>query len=116
MSITLRPTADEISDDPDLESLRFTALVYLVLFNALDLLLTRHLLANAPGSREGNGFMALIITSNWAYLVKLGVPIGFGFAKLSAPLMRSTTKWLVAACWIYTAVVLWNLHLVWIRG
>ncbi|MGI8806712.1 MAG: DUF5658 family protein [Acidimicrobiales bacterium] len=93
----------------ELTSLRFLAIVGLVALNALDLMLTRELLAR--GASEANPLMALVIAGTWGIVIKLGVPILAGLRHLTAPLMRKTV---LALCWVnvlYLGVVAWNYHL-----
>ena len=90
----------------ELTRLRFLAVVGLVALNALDLMLTRHLLAQ--GATEANPLMALVIGGGWGIAIKLGVPILAGFRHLTAPLLR---KAVLALCWVnvlYLGVVAWN--------
>ncbi len=92
----------------ELTRLRFLAVVGLVALNALDLILTRHLLAR--GAVEANPLMALVIGGGWGIAIKLGVPILAGWRHLTAPLLR---KAVLALCWVnvlYLGVVAWNLH------
>ena len=93
----------------ELTRLRFLAVVGLVALNALDLLLTRHLLQ--AGGTELNPLMALVIGGSWGVVIKLGLPIVAGLRHLTAPLARKTV---LALCWVnvlYLAVVTWNLHM-----
>jgi len=97
----------------ELDRLRFLAVVGLVALNALDLILTRHLLAR--GATEANPLMALVIGGGWGIAIKLGVPILAGWRHLTAPLLR---KAVLALCWVnvlYLGVVAWNFHILVIR-
>ena len=97
--------AESLGSD-ELIRLRFLAVVGLVALNALDLILTRHLLAQ--GATEANPLMALVIGGGWGIAIKLGVPILAGFRHLTAPLLR---KAVLALCWVnvlYLGVVAWN--------
>ena len=93
----------------ELDRLRFLAVVGLVALNALDLILTRELLAK--GANEANPLMALVIGGGWGIAIKLGVPILAGWRHLTAPLLR---KAVLALCWVnvlYFGVVAWNFQL-----
>jgi hypothetical protein len=92
----------------ELDALRFKAIVGLVLLNALDLILTRRLLG--MGGTEMNPWMALVITSHWGIVIKLGVPALVGFRHLRAPLRRPLVFGLCWMCVLYFGVVLWNAH------
>ena len=95
--------------DEELIRLRFLAVVGLVALNALDLILTRELLAR--GATEANPLMALVIGGSWGIAIKLGVPILAGLRHLTAPLKR---KHVLALCWVnvlYLGVVAWNFQL-----
>jgi len=97
----------------ELNRLRFLAVVGLVALNALDLILTRHLLAQ--GATEANPLMALVIGGGWGIAIKLGVPILAGWRHLTAPLLR---KAVLALCWVnvlYLGVVAWNFHVMVVR-
>jgi Na+/pantothenate symporter len=95
-------------DIQELIRLRFVAVVGLVALNALDLLLTRELLAR--GAVEANPLMALVIGGFWGVAIKLGVPILAGACELAAPVAR---RHVMALCWVnvlYLGVVAWNFH------
>jgi hypothetical protein len=95
--------------DEELIRLRFLAVVGLVALNALDLMLTRELLAR--GASEANPLMALVIGGTWGIAIKLGVPILAGLRHVTAPLKR---KHVLALCWVnvlYLGVVAWNYQL-----
>ncbi|MEO5680671.1 MAG: DUF5658 family protein [Acidimicrobiales bacterium] len=93
----------------ELTRLRFLAVIGLVALNAVDLLLTRHLLSQ--GAAEANPLMALVIGGGWGIALKLGIPILAGYRHLTAPLLR---KAVLALCWVnvlYLGVVAWNFHI-----
>jgi len=111
------PEQDQILDlgrrrslgNEELNSLRFVAVIGLVALNALDLILTRELLAR--GATEANPLMALVIGGFWGIVIKLGVPILAGLRHMTAPLKR---KAVLALCWVnvlYLGVVAWNFHI-----
>jgi len=93
----------------ELTSLRFLAVVGLVVLNAVDLMLTRELLAR--GGVEANPVMILVIGGIWGVVIKIGVPFLAGLRHLTAPVSR---KPIFALCWVnvlYLGVVAWNFHL-----
>ena len=97
----------------ELDRLRFLAVVGLVALNALDLILTRELLAR--GASEANPLMALVIGGGWGIAIKLGIPILAGWRHMTAPLLR---KAVLALCWVnvlYFGVVAWNFRLLALR-
>ena len=107
--MVLEPTRTRSLGAGELDRLRFLAVVGLVALNALDLILTRHLLAQ--GATEANPLMALVIGGGWGIAIKLGVPILAGWRHLTAPLLR---KAVLALCWVnvvYLGVVAWNFHI-----
>ncbi|MEO7556779.1 MAG: DUF5658 family protein [Acidimicrobiales bacterium] len=95
-------------DDEAMASLRFTAVVALVLLSGLDLFLTRWLLAN--GAHEANPLMAVLIETPWGMALKLGLPAFVGWRHLVAPLSYRMVAGLATVCVIYLGVVTWNLH------
>lgn len=96
-------------DRDSLQRLRVMAVVGLVALNALDLVLTRKLLA--IGGVEANPLMALFIAGGWGIAIKLALPVLIGARHLRAPLQRRIVLGLVWMNIVYCGVVLWNSHL-----
>lgn len=80
----------------------------LIVLNACDLLLTRHLLA--LGATEGNPLMAGIIAGPFGYVVKILIPSLLALRYMTAPLFRRVTLGLGIVVVLYCGVVTWNLH------
>lgn len=89
---------------------RFTivAALGLIVLNAFDLMLTRHLLG--MGAREANPLMASIISGPIGPVVKIVGPMLLALRYLTAPTVRRTALGLGVVVVLYCAVVLWNLH------
>jgi hypothetical protein len=85
------------------------AAIGLVVLNALDLLLTRHLLA--MGATEANPLISPFIDGPWGYVVKIVVPSLLALRYMTAPIFRRVTLGLGIVFVVYCGVVLWNLHL-----
>lgn len=108
IAVPARPRTDTLGPE-SLTRLRLLAVVGLVALNALDLILTRQLLAR--GGTESNPLMVLIIGGPWGVVIKLGVPLLVGLRHLRIPVAR---KAVLALCWmnvLYMGVVTWNFHL-----
>ena len=97
-----------LTTDDDLRRFVTIGAVGLIVLNACDLLLTRHLLA--AGAQEGNPFMAGIISGNWGIVVKIVIPMLLALRYLTAPLYRRAALGLGFAVVLYCGVVAWNLH------
>jgi len=96
------------ANDEELRHLVVIGAVGLIVLNACDLLLTRHLLA--AGAHEGNPLMAGIIDGRWGVVVKIVIPMLLAFRYLTAPLYRRVAFGLGFAVVLYCGVVAWNLH------
>lgn len=94
----------------DEEARRFVVLaaIGLIILNACDLLLTRHLLS--LGATEANPLLAPFIAGPWGYVVKIVIPSLLAIRYMTAPLFRRVTLGLGIVFVLYCGVVLWNLH------
>jgi hypothetical protein len=88
--------------------LRVIAVAGLVILNITDLMITRHLLS--MGAVEANPLMALFVAGGWGIVIKLALPMAIGVRNLRAPLRRGVVLALCWMCVLYSAVVLWNGH------
>ena len=96
------------ANDEELRHFILIGAIGLVVLNACDLLLTRHLLA--AGAHEGNPLMAGIIEGPWGIVVKIVIPMLLAFRYLTAPLYRRVAFGLGFVVVLYCGVVAWNLH------
>jgi hypothetical protein len=80
----------------------------LIILNACDLLLTRHLIA--LGATEANPLMAPFIAGPWGYVIKIVLPALLALRYMTAPVFRRVTLGLGIVFVLYCGVVLWNLH------
>ena len=96
--------------DDELRRFIAVAALGLIVLNACDLLLTRHLLQF--GGREANPIMASIISGPWGGVVKIVIPMLLALRYLTAPVYRRVALGLGVVVVFYCGVVLWNLHLV----
>jgi hypothetical protein len=110
-SLRARLAAAVAVDTPErMRHLRNVAVVGIVLLNVCDLILTRRLLD--MGGVEANPMMAPFIHGNMVLLFKLGIPLAIGIRHLLTPIRdRRVVLALSWMCVLYSAVVLWNLHL-----
>lgn len=108
-TMTMRQGRTGTLGSEELTRLRFLAVVGMVALNAVDLFLTRELLAR--GASEANPLMALVIGGGWGIAIKLGIPMLAGLRHMTAPLLR---KAVFALCWVnvlYLGVVAWNFRI-----
>jgi hypothetical protein len=86
--------------------------ITIVLLNVADLLVTQYILRTHPASREGNGLVAAFIMSPWAWVPKVGLPIGV-LASASRKKVTVMNYYGLFAVWgIYWGVIAWNLHII----
>jgi hypothetical protein len=122
MSIAMRAPGERrlarlhvgLATDDELRHFMLIGAVGLIVLNACDLLLTRHLLA--AGAHEGNPLMAGIITGPWGVVVKIVIPMLLALRYLTAPLYRRVALGLGFAVVVYCGVVAWNLHVMLSHG
>ena len=92
-----------------------TLLLTVLVLNVCDLLLTQLIIGSGWG-HEGNGLMASFIMSPWAWVVKVGIPLGVLLASTLRSRRMPTRRFQVIAAGvvtlIYVAVVSWNAHFV----
>lgn len=112
-SVPTRKVTVGYEGEEAMRSLRFTAVVALVLLSGLDLFVTRWLLGH--GAREANPLMALVIDSPWGIALKLGLPAFVGWRHLVAPLSHRMVTGLGLVCVMYLGVLAWNLHVANVR-
>lgn len=87
-----------------------SAVYFLLLASAADLVVTRYLLASFP-RHEANPLMAPLIASWASVLVKVGLPSLIGWRFLHGPHTRFIACQLCIGMGIYTAVLIHNLSL-----
>ncbi len=103
-----------LATDEELRHFMLIGAVGLIVLNACDLLLTRHLLA--AGAHEGNPLMAGIIDGRWGVVVKIIVPMLLALRYLTAPVYRRVALGLGFVVVLYLGVVGWNLHVMLSHG
>lgn len=96
-----------LTTERELRRFTIVAALGLIVLNAFDLLLTRHLLG--MGAREANPLMATIINGPVGPVVKIVGPMLLALRYLTAPTVRRTALGLGVVVVIYCGVVLWNL-------
>ena len=97
-----------LAGEDELRRFAMVAALGLIVLNACDLLLTRHLIS--IGATEANPLMAPIVSGWWGYVIKIGVPSLLALRYITAPVFRRVSLGLGAVFVLYCGVVLWNLH------
>jgi hypothetical protein len=97
-----------LEGEEELRRFAVIAALGIVVLNACDLLLTRHLLS--AGATEGNPIVSPVIQGGWGVALKIGIPSLLALRYMTAPVFRRVTLGLGIVCVIYCGVVLWNLQ------